>query len=119
MVNERRLYWVFTGLLAVLMVGSASQQVLDHAWAVESFARLGFPAWLIYPLSAAKLLGVAAVITGVSPFLKSLAYAGFFYHLSLALSAHIAVGDGPDMMVGAVAGLVLLAGSFHFNWVFR
>ncbi len=115
MVDQRRLYWIFTGLLAALMVGSASRQVLDYAWAVESFTRLGFPAWLIYPLSAVKLLGIAAVVTGVSPFLKNLAYAGFFYHLSLALSAHIAVGDGPDMMVGAAAGLVLLAGSFHFN----
>ncbi len=93
MVDQRRLYWVFTGLLAALMVGSASRQMLDHAWAVESFARLGFPAWLIYPLSAAKLLGVAAVVTGVSPFLKNLAYAGFFYHLSLALGAHIAVEE--------------------------
>jgi len=63
MVEQRRVYWVFTGLLAALMAGSASRQVLDHGWAVESFARLGFPAWLIYPLSAAKLLGVAAVVT--------------------------------------------------------
>ena len=46
---------------------------------------------------------------------KNLAYAGFFYHLLLALSAHIAAGDGPGMMVGAAAGLVLLAGSFHFD----
>jgi len=115
MVGQRRLYWVFTGLLAALMAGSASRQVFDYAWAVESFARLGYPAWLIHPLSVAKLLGVAAVVTGVSPFLKNLAYAGFFYHLSLALSFHVAVGDGPDMMVGAAAGLALLAGSFHLD----
>ena len=70
---------------------------------------------LIYPLSAAKLLGVAAVVIGVSPFLENLASAGFFYHLSLALSAHNAVGDGPDMMVGATAGTVLLAGSFQWR----
>ena len=42
-------------------------------------------------------------------------YAGFFYHLLLALSAHVAAGDGPEMMVASASGLVLLAGSFHFD----
>ena len=40
---------------------------------------------------------------------------GFFYHLLLALSAHVAAGDGPEMMAAAASGLVLLAGSFHFD----
>ena len=67
------------------------------------------------PLEIAKLLGVAAVLSNVSLFLKNLAYAGFFYHLLLALSAHVAAGDGPEMMIGAVSGLNLLAGSVHFD----
>ena len=115
MVNERRLYWVFTGLLAVLMVGSAGRALLDYPWARDSFVHLGFPTYIIYPLEIAKLLGVAAVVSNASPFLKNLAYAGFFYHLLLALSAHIAAGDGPGMMVGAASGLVLLTGTFHFD----
>ena len=43
------------------------------------------------------------------PFLKNFAYAGFFYHLLLAWSAHVAAADGPEMMVPAASGLVLLA----------
>ena len=109
------LFWIFAGLLAVLMVGSAGMALFDYGWARDSFVHLGFPTYIIYPLEIAKLLGVAAVVSNASLFLKNLAYAGFFYHLLLALSAHIAAGDGPGMMVGAAAGLVLLAGSFHFD----
>ena len=108
-------FWTFTGLLSALMVGSAARALLDYAWARASFEHLGYPTYLIVPLELAKLFGVVAVLTGVSPFLKNLAYAGFFYHLTLALSAHLAAGDGPDMMVAATAGLVFLAGSFHFD----
>ena len=113
--RDRALFWIFTGLLAVLMVGSAGRALLDYPWARDSFVHLGFPTYIIYPLEIAKLLGVAAVVSNVSPFLKNLAYAGFFYHLLLAWSAHVAAGDGPEMMVAAASGLVLLAGSFHFD----
>ena len=113
--RERLLFWMFTGLLAALMVGSAARALLDYPWARASFEHLGYPTYLIVPLEIAKLLGVAAVLSNLSPFLKNLAYAGFFYHLLLALSAHVAAGDGPEMMVAAASGLVLLAGSFHFD----
>ena len=113
--RERLLFRVFTGLLAALMVGSAARALLDYAWARESFEHLGYPTYIIVPLEIAKLLGVAAVVSNVSPFLKNLAYAGFFYHLLLALSAHMAAGDGPEMMAASASGLVLLAGSFHFD----
>ena len=113
--RERLLFWVFTGLLAALMVGSAARALLDYPWARASFEHLGYPTYIIVPLEIAKLLGVAAVLSNVSPFLKNLAYAGFFYHLLLALSAHVAAGDGPEMMVASASGLVLLAGSFHFD----
>ena len=112
---ERLLFRIFTGLLAALMVGSAARALLDYAWAQASFEHLGYPTYIIVPLEIAKLLGVAAIVSNVSPFLKNLAYAGFFYHLLLALSAHVAAGDGPEMMSGAALGLLLLAGSFHFD----
>ena len=113
--RERLLFWVFTGLLAAVMVGSAARALLDYPWARASFEHLGYPTYIIVPLEIAKLLGVAAVLSNASSFLKNLAYAGFFYHLLLALSAHVAADDGPEMMSGAVLGRVLLAGSFHFD----
>ena len=113
--KDRTLFWVFTGLLAFLMVGSAGRALFDYPWAQESFVHLGYPTYIIIPLEIAKLLGVAAVVSNRSLFLKNLAYAGFFYHLLLALSAHVAAGDGPQMMLAAASGLVLLAGSYRFD----
>lgn len=112
---DRALYWVFTALLAVLMVGSAVWALADYASAQASFVRLGFPAYLVLPLEIAKVLGIAAIVTDVSRFLKNLAYAGCFYQLLLALSAHMAAGDGPAMMLGAASGMVFVAGSFYFD----
>jgi len=111
----RLAFWVFAGGLAALMVGSAGRALLDYAWAVASFEHLGYPPYLIVPLEVAKLLGVLAVVSNASTFLKHLAYAGFLYHLLLALSAHVAAGDGPSMMTGAVLGLGLLAGAYRFD----
>ena len=113
--RDRTLFWVFTGLLAVLMVGSAGRALFDYRWAQESFVHLGYPTYIIYPLEVAKLLGVTAIVSNRSPFLKHLAYAGFFYHLLLALSAHVAAGDGPEMMIASASGLVFLAGSYRFD----
>ena len=113
--RDRTLFWVFTGLLAFLMVGSAGRALFEYPWAQESFVHLGYPTYIIYPLEVAKLLGVAAVVSNRSLFLKNLAYAGFFYHLLLALSAHVAAGDGPEMMLASASGLGLLAGSYRFD----
>ena len=113
--RDRALFRVFTGLLAVPMVGSAGRALFDYPWAQESFVHLGYPTYIIYPLEVAKLLGVAAILSNRSPFLKNLAYAGFFYHLLLALSAHVAAGDGLEMMIASASGLVLLAGSYRFD----
>ena len=74
--RDRALFRVFTGLLAVLMVGSAGRALFDYPWAQESFVHLGYPTYIIYPLEIAKLLGVAAILSNRSPFLKNLAYAG-------------------------------------------
>lgn len=112
---NQALYWLFTALLALLMVGSAGFALADYAWAQESYLRLGFPPWLVVPVEIAKLLGMAAIVSGVSRLLKNLAYAGCFYQLLLALSAHLAAGDPLTSMIAAGAGLVFVAGSFHFD----
>ena len=111
-MTKRTVFWTCTGLFAAVAAGSATRQMLDPAWARESFERLGYPVYLIRPLSIAKLLGVAAILTNVSTQLRKLAQAGFFYHLLIALSAHVAAGDPPAMMTGAAAGLVLLLAAY-------
>lgn len=41
--RDRALFWIFTGLLAVLMVGSAGRALFDYPRARDSFVHLGFP----------------------------------------------------------------------------
>ena len=100
-------YYVATGALSVMMIGSAGLYVFNHAEVMEIFTRLGFPTYIIYPLAVAKLLGLAAIWSNVSRILKEWAYAGFFFNFVLALSGHIHAGDG-EFGLAAAAMLLLI-----------
>ena len=112
--RDRVLYWIFTGLLTAQMLGTAGMQLFNPDMGREGFIRLGYPTYILYPLALAKLLGLAAVLSNRSYLLKNLAYAGFLYLLLLAVTAHLAAGEGPETVPAALA-LVWLAGSFHFG----
>lgn len=85
-------YWAATGLLCLLLVGSAANYVFNHAAVAELFPKLGYPAYLIYPLALAKLLAVAAILTNRSAVLREWAYAALFFNIILAFSAHVTSG---------------------------
>lgn len=107
---KKAVYWVSTGLLALLMTFSASMYFLNHDAIVEAFTGLGFPTWLIYPLATAKLLAVIAILSRRSAMLLEWAYAGMAFDVLLAAGAHLSVGDGQH--VAAVVGIVLVATSY-------
>lgn len=113
MNKNKIVYWGSTGLLCLMMTASASMYFLKYEQVSEVFVQLGFPTFIIYPLAVAKLLGVIAILSRKSIFLKNLAYAGFFYDFVLAAGAHLAVGDG--QAGGAVVALVLLGLSYFFE----
>lgn len=106
------IYWIATALLSLLMLLAAGMYIFNHAEVVKTFGTLGFPAYIIYPLAAAKVLGVIAILTGFSKTLKEWAYAGFFFNFLLALSAHLNAGDGEFAF--ALIALVLLFVSYIF-----
>lgn len=108
---QRIIYWIATGLLSALMVYTALMYFIKHEALVEVFARLGYPAYIIYPFAVAKLLGVIAILSKRSQFLKNLAYAGFFYDFLLAMSAHINAGDG-ILVLPALVCMILLIVSY-------
>ena len=60
--RDRMLYWICTGLLAAQMLVSAGMYLFNHEMVREAFMHLGYPTHIIYPLAAAKLLGLAAVL---------------------------------------------------------
>lgn len=115
MKTNKIIFWIATGLLsAMMLMSSIYMYIINHdTVAAPSFENLGFPTWVIYPLAIAKILGVIAITTRKSQKLKEWAYAGFFFNFSLALSAHLVVGDGGAAPAGVA--LVLLIVSYIFG----
>ena len=110
MTKLKVLYGISTGLLTALICMGAGMYFFKHAEIEKAFTGLGYPTYLIYPLAVAKLLGLLAIWTRISPLLMKLAYAGFFFTFVLAFSAHLNVGDGD--WPGAVIAMTLLMISF-------
>jgi hypothetical protein len=109
MKAQRTIYWTATGLLCAMMLFSATTYVVRHPRVETVFIALGFPTYLIYPLAVAKVLGVVAIVSKRSRTLKEWAYAGFFYDVVLALSAHLAAGDGQFAPAAAALGLLAVS----------
>ena len=100
-------YWIATGLLCLLMLGSAGMYIFNHAEVLKIFTSLGYPTYIVYPLAIAKILGVMAILTKFSKTLKEWAYAGFFFDFLLAASAHY-FANVPSPMLAIIALVLLL-----------
>lgn len=103
-------YWIVTGLFSLIILGSAGFYIFNHAGVVEIFQSLHYPPYLVYPLAAAKILGLAAMWTRRSRTLTEWAYAAFFFELLLAASAHYFAGVPSPLL--AIIALVLLLASY-------
>ena len=107
------IYRISTGLITLLMSFSASMYVFQNEMASESFLKLGFPTFVIYPLATAKILGLIAIWSNKSKMLKEWAYAGFVFNLLLAIGAHLSINDGD--YPAALVGLILVIVSYVYN----
>ena len=108
---ERMAYWAATALFCLQLTFTAYAQ-LTLPQVAEAFAHLGFPDYFRIQLSCAKLLGVVLLLAPVPSRLKEWAYAGFAIDLGSAVIAHLAVGDGPEAWIWAVASGALWAVSY-------
>lgn len=113
MKTYRVLYWIFTALLCLMMLGSAGMYIFNHAMVTDMFKQLGYPAYIVYPLAIAKILGVSAILTKKSRILKEWAYAGFFFDFLLAASAHYVSGVPSPLL--AIIALILLLVSYTMD----
>jgi len=111
-ISNRIIYWVFTGLLSVLMLISVSRYLLDLETFRTNFETLGYNGRIVIPLAIAKILGIIAIVSNKIKFLKEWAYAGFLFNFLLALESHIALQDGHAF--GPILALVFLSGSYIF-----
>lgn len=107
----KTIFYISTCLLTALMLMSAAMYIFNYEMVSETFSKLNFPSFIIYPLAALKVLGLIAIWTNKSKTLKEWAYAGFFFDFILALSAHINVSDGA--YIPAAAALVLWLISYY------
>ncbi len=112
MNKTKIVYQVSTALLSLMMLGGAGMYVFNNAEVSKVFGSLGYPTYIIYPLAAAKVLGIIAIWSNFNRPLKEWAYAGFFYDFILAVAAHLSIGDGG--FIAASVAMVLLVISYVF-----
>jgi hypothetical protein len=106
------MYWIFTGLLVLLMGVGAIPDVLSVPDAVNLFQHLGYPTYLLPFLGIAKLLGLAAILIPGFPRVKEWAYAGLTFDLAGAMYSTIAVGDPASGLALFLIGFAIIAGSY-------
>lgn len=103
-------YWISTALVSLLYLASVTMYLTKGEMVRQMLGALGYPGYLVPILITVKLLGVAAILSRASVRLSDLAYAGMFFHLLLALAAHLHAGDGG--FGPAIAGLLAVITSF-------
>ncbi len=113
MKTQKILYWIATGLLSLMLLGSATMYFVKNADVVLVFENLGFPIWIIYPLAICKVAAIAVILSNKGGALKQWAYAGLFFNISLAFFAHFIAGDGEE--IGALIAMVLLLSSYFLG----
>lgn len=107
MKTDKIIYWIATGLMCLLFLASAGMYFFKTPMVQEIFTALGFAPWVIYPLAAAKILAVVAILSRQSEVLKEWAYAGLFFDALIAFGAHWHVGDR-DFFPAIIAIVLIL-----------
>lgn len=113
--RNKIIYWVSTSWLALGMISTGIVQLLRMEDEVARMTHLGFPSYSLLLLGGWKIAGVVAVLIPRFPLLKEWAYAGFFFNMTGALMAHIALGDPITELFPAMLLLVLTMVSWYFR----
>jgi DoxX-like family len=102
--SSTRLYRIAIVLFSALFLGSAVFGVLDIDASKAEWARLGFPWWTFWGLTAAKVVGVAVIVAKSPRSLKDFAFAGFLFDLLLAAGAHLEIPESKVILpIGGLA----------------
>lgn len=114
MKKTKTLYWIFTGLFALLMLGSAIPNIISDPVSIEGFRKMNMPAYLLPFLGVAKALGVVAILIPGYPRLKEWAYAGLVFDLAGAAWSIFASGQSTTDWIFMPIPLALAAASYIF-----
>jgi hypothetical protein len=114
MKKTNRIYWIFTSLFALMMMSSAIPDIFSFKVAVEGFAKMGMPAYLVPFLGVAKALGVIAILVPGYLRIKEWAYAGLVFDLIGATWSIAASGQPAANWIGMALPLLLAAASYKW-----
>lgn len=104
MKSTTKIYHTAKASLSLLMLISAGMYIFNPQ--PEVFVALGYPGYLLYILAVAKILGVISLWISRLKYIRQWAYAGFFYDVVLAFTAHVYVKDGEWQP--ALAGIIFV-----------
>ncbi|MDP3195010.1 DoxX family protein [Tabrizicola sp.] len=110
MTKARLLSCVTTVPRCLMYLAAAGVYLSQREMVAQGFVASGVPAHLIPVLIVAKIAAPIAIPSRLSVRLSDLAYARMFYHLLLALSAHLNAGNGGSLP--AVLAFALMPTSF-------
>ncbi len=108
----RLFYWLVTSLFLLGQGWAALQYLSEAPRMTQTIVELGYPIYFMKILGVAKLLGIAAIVTGVSPTLKEWAYAGFTIDVISAFASHLSAGDSLRIALIPAAFFVVQLASY-------
>ena len=108
----RLLYWIVTPLFLLGQGWAATQYLTEAPRMTDTIVALGYPIYFMKILGVAKLLGIAAIVTALSPTLKEWAYAGFMFDVIGAFASHLSAGDSVLIALVPVAFFALQMASY-------
>lgn len=114
MKKTKLLYWIFTGLFAAFMMMSAIPDILMVDMAVQGFAEIQLPAYLLPLVGVAKALGVIAILVPGFPRIKEWAYAGLMIDLVGAMYCIAAAGKSAGNWAPVLLPILLGVLSYYF-----
>lgn len=112
MKKTKVLFWTFTVLMALPMLGGSIADLIPVPEAVEGFKHYGYPVYLLPFLGIARILGIVAIVTPGFSRLKEWAYAGFVFDVVLAIYSGLMVGDPMVTVIPAAVALVFTMASY-------
>jgi hypothetical protein len=93
---QKIVFYIATVVLTAIMIYSVQMYLRNPEAIADYFESVQYPRYLVYPLAIAKILGLVAIWGNFSISLKEWAYAGFFFDITLAFTAHLIAKDGGE-----------------------
>lgn len=110
----KALYWVFTIILALLLLFDGIGGITRQQAGQEVMRHLGYPMYLLSIVGTAKLLAVVAILQNRFKTIKEWAYAGVVINHFGAAASHAFAGDPLFQTIFPILMLVIVLLPYYF-----